>query len=52
MEFLLLLLRLPWADKLLHFMAKFGLISSEEIHEHKHNHPMKKIEDIFSKSRI
>ncbi len=27
----------PWADKLLHFMAKFGLISKEEIHDHKHN---------------
>ena len=27
----------PWADKLLHQMARVGLISSEEIHEHKHN---------------
>ena len=40
----------PWADKLLHFMAKFGLISSEEIHEHKHNHPRAKIEDIINKA--
>ena len=33
----------PWADKLLHQMSKFGLISSEEIHDHKHNHPRAKI---------
>lgn len=37
----------PWADKLLHFMARFGLISAEEIHEHKHNHSKEKIEDIL-----
>lgn len=37
----------PWVDKLLHFMARFGLISSEEIHEHKHNHPKEKIEGIL-----
>lgn len=37
----------PWADKLLHSMARFGLISSEEIHEHKHNHPKEKIEGIL-----
>lgn len=37
----------PWADKLLHFMGRFGLISSEEIHEHKHNHPKERIEDIL-----
>lgn len=36
-----------WADKLLHFMANFGFISSEEIHEHKHNHPKEKIEGIL-----
>lgn len=46
-----------WADKLLHFMARFGLISSEEIHEHKHNHPKEKIERIlveagFKKEKI
>lgn len=28
----------PWSDKLLHFMALFGLISKEEIHEHKHHY--------------
>ena len=27
----------PWSDKLLHFMARFGLISKEEIHDHKHS---------------
>lgn len=37
----------PWADKILHFMAIFGLISKEEIHEHKHNHAKSKIEDII-----
>ncbi len=47
----------PWADKLLHFMANFGLISSEEIHEHKHNHPKAKIEDMlrnvgFEKNKV
>jgi ubiquinone/menaquinone biosynthesis C-methylase UbiE len=47
----------PWADKLLHFMARFGLISSEEIHEHKHHHSKQKIENIiekmgFEKNRI
>jgi SAM-dependent methyltransferase len=47
----------PWADKLLHQMARVGLISSEEIHEHKHNHSKGKIEDImeegeFSKGKI
>lgn len=39
-----------WADKLLHSMARFGLISSEEIHEHKHNHPKEKIEGILVQS--
>jgi ubiquinone/menaquinone biosynthesis C-methylase UbiE len=37
----------PWSDKLLHLMARVGLISPEEIHEHKHNHPRAKIEDII-----
>lgn len=27
----------PWADKPLHYMANFDIISKEEIHEHKHN---------------
>ena len=40
----------PWSDKLLHFMAKFSFISSEEIHEHKHNHPKSKIENILSQA--
>jgi SAM-dependent methyltransferase len=47
----------PWADRLLHQMAKVSLISSEEIHEHKHNHAKEKIENIlgdggFSKLNI
>jgi len=37
----------PWADKVLHYMARIGLISSEEIHEHKHNHARTKIEDMI-----
>jgi len=40
----------PWADKLLHFMANFGLISAEEIHEHKHNHSKEKIESILAEA--
>lgn len=40
----------PWSDKLLHFMATIGLISKEEIHEHKHNHSKEKIEDILNKA--
>jgi len=27
----------PWVDKPLHHLANFGIISKEEIHEHKHN---------------
>ena len=47
----------PWSDKLLHQMAKVGLISKEEIHEHKHNLSHKKIKDylvevVFSKHKI
>jgi ubiquinone/menaquinone biosynthesis C-methylase UbiE len=37
-----------WSDKLLHFMARTGLISAEEIHEHKHNHRRERIEDIIA----
>lgn len=33
----------PWSDKLLHLIARWGLISSEEIHDHKHNYPNTKI---------
>lgn len=47
----------PWSDKLLHQMAKLELISSEEIHEHKHHYSKQKIEDIireagFNKNKI
>jgi ubiquinone/menaquinone biosynthesis C-methylase UbiE len=47
----------PWSDKILHLMARTWLISSEEIHEHKHNHPKSKIESLlveagFEKSKI
>ena len=47
----------PWSDKLLHKMAVVGLISSEEIHEHKHNLSKSKIENLlaetgFEKSKI
>jgi ubiquinone/menaquinone biosynthesis C-methylase UbiE len=37
----------PWADKLLHQMARISLISKEEIHEHKHNHHRERIEGII-----
>lgn len=37
----------PWSDKLLHVMARTGLISKEEIHEHKHNLSKQKIEGIL-----
>lgn len=40
----------PWSDKLLHNMAKLGLISSEEIHEHKTHYTRTKIEDIINKA--
>lgn len=40
----------PWTDKLLHQMSKVGLISSEEIHDHKHNHPRSKIENILQQA--
>lgn len=33
----------PWSDKLLHQMAKVGLISEVEIHEHKSHYNMGKI---------
>lgn len=33
----------PWADKILHNMAKIGLISPEEIHEHKSHYNIKEI---------
>jgi ubiquinone/menaquinone biosynthesis C-methylase UbiE len=37
----------PWSDKLLHQMAKFGLISSEEIHEHKSHYNKDTIVDMI-----
>ncbi len=37
----------PWADRLLHTMARSHLISSEEIHEHKHHHSMNKIKKMI-----
>jgi len=40
----------PWADKLLHFMARLFLISAEEIHEHKHNHQKTRIEDLINQA--
>lgn len=40
----------PWSDKLLHLMGETGLISSEEIHEHKTHYSMNKIVDILKES--
>jgi len=40
----------PWADTLLHFMGKVGLISAEEINEHKHNHQRLGIEKILEEA--
>jgi len=40
----------PWADKVLHSMAYLGLISKEEIHEHKHNLKRKSIEEILGEA--
>ncbi len=47
----------PWSDRPLHYFANFGLISKEEIHEHKHNLTHKKIKEYlkdagFSKSKV
>jgi ubiquinone/menaquinone biosynthesis C-methylase UbiE len=47
----------PWSDKPLHYLANFGLISKEEIHEHKHNLTHKKIKEYlkdagFSENKI
>jgi ubiquinone/menaquinone biosynthesis C-methylase UbiE len=47
----------PWSDKLLHNMAKIGLISSVEIHEHKTHHSKEKVKEVlfkagFNRSRI
>lgn len=40
----------PWSDKLLHSMSKLGLISSEEIHEHKSHYGMNDIKKIIVNS--
>jgi len=47
----------PWSDKPLHYLANFGLISKEEIQEHKHNLTHKKIKEYlrdagFSEDKI
>ena len=47
----------PWSDKPLHYLANFGLISKEEIHEHKHNLTHKRIKEYlrdvgFSEDKI
>ncbi len=39
----------PWSDKLLHVMARTGLISKEEIHDHKHNHPHQEIKKFLTR---
>lgn len=40
----------PWSDKLLYLMGGIGLISKEEIHEHKSHHKKESIVDILIKS--
>lgn len=40
----------PWSDKLLHQMAKVGLISEVEIHEHKSHYNMGKIISMIEKA--
>jgi ubiquinone/menaquinone biosynthesis C-methylase UbiE len=40
----------PWVDSLLHMMGRVGLISSEEIEDHKHNHERVKIEGMLEKA--
>lgn len=40
----------PWSDKLLHAMANIGVISKEEIHEHKSHYAKLKIENIIKES--
>ena len=42
----------PWSDKPLHYFANFGLISKEEIHEHKHNLTHKKIKEYLKDARF
>jgi len=40
----------PWSDRVLHFMARVGLISKEEMEEHKHNYDSKAIRNILVES--
>ena len=47
----------PWSDRPLHYLANFGIISKEEIHEHKHNLTHKRIKEYlkdagFSEDKI
>ncbi len=37
----------PWSDIVLHWMARTGLISKEEIHDHKHHNSKSKIVKIL-----
>jgi ubiquinone/menaquinone biosynthesis C-methylase UbiE len=37
----------PWSDRVLHFMAKIGLISKEEMEEHKHHYDREAIKGII-----
>jgi ubiquinone/menaquinone biosynthesis C-methylase UbiE len=37
----------PWSDRVLHFMAKIGLVSKEEMGEHKHHYNKEKIKGII-----
>lgn len=38
----------PWSDKILHLLSRSGLISQEEIHDHKHNMSRENINKILS----
>jgi len=40
----------PWSDKILHLMARSGLISQEEIHDHKHNMTRAGIESLLTEA--
>lgn len=42
----------PWSDKLLHRMAKVGLISEVEIHEHKSHYNMNMIKEIIKNGQF
>lgn len=38
----------PWSDQILYFMSRTGLISKQEMEEHKHHYDRKAIEDIIT----